>query len=218
MFGPDKCGSTNKVHFIFRHQNPITGEWEEKHLINPPAPKITKTTALYTLIVKPDQTFEILINDESVRNGSLLEDFTPAVNPPKEIDDPEDFKPETWWDDEEDGDWIPPSVPNPKCEEAAGCGPWSPPKIKNPDFKGKWTVPKIPNPEYKGVWAPRQVPNPAFFEDKTPSDFTKIAGIGIELWTMTEDILFDNIFIGHDEAQAKAFAKETYHVKKPIEQ
>lgn len=52
MFGPDKCGSTNKVHFIFRHQNPITGEWEEKHLINPPAPKITKTTALYTLIVK----------------------------------------------------------------------------------------------------------------------------------------------------------------------
>lgn len=52
MFGPDKCGSTNKVHFIFRHQNPITGEWEEKHLTNPPQPKITKTTALYTLIVK----------------------------------------------------------------------------------------------------------------------------------------------------------------------
>jgi calnexin len=51
MFGPDKCGSTNKVHF-FRHKNPITGEWEEKHLVNPPAPKITKTTALYTLIVK----------------------------------------------------------------------------------------------------------------------------------------------------------------------
>ena len=52
MFGPDKCGSTNKVHFIFRHRNPKTGEWEEKHLKNPPAPKITKTTALYTLIVK----------------------------------------------------------------------------------------------------------------------------------------------------------------------
>ncbi len=52
MFGPDKCGATNKVHFIFRHRNPKTGEWEEKHLKNPPAPKITKTTALYTLIVK----------------------------------------------------------------------------------------------------------------------------------------------------------------------
>jgi hypothetical protein len=46
----------------------------------------------------PDQTFEILINDESARKGSLLEDFSPAVNPPSEIDDPEDFKPETWVD------------------------------------------------------------------------------------------------------------------------
>ena len=37
------------------------------------------------LTVSPDQTFEILVNDESVRTGSLLEDFDPAVNPPKEI-------------------------------------------------------------------------------------------------------------------------------------
>jgi calnexin len=28
----------------------------------------------------------------------LLEDFDPPVNPPKEIDDPEDFKPESWVD------------------------------------------------------------------------------------------------------------------------
>lgn len=76
----------------------------------------------------------------------------------------------------------------------------------------------IANPDYKGVWAPKQISNPAHFEDKSPSDFTKIAGIGIELWTMTEDILFDNIFVGHDAAAAKTFAKETYHVKKPVEQ
>ena len=80
-------------------------------------------------------------------------------------------------------------VPNPKCEEGAGCGPWSAPKVRNPEYKGKWTIPKIANPDYKGEWAPRQISNPAFFEDSSPSDFTKIAGIGIELWTMTEDIL-----------------------------
>ena len=28
----------------------------------------------------------------------------------------------------------------------------------------------------------------------------------------------DNIFIGHDAAQAKKFAAETFHVKKPLEQ
>ena len=31
MFGPDKCGSDSKLHFIFRHKNPITGVMEEKH-------------------------------------------------------------------------------------------------------------------------------------------------------------------------------------------
>jgi calnexin len=154
-------------------------------------------------------------------------------------------------------------VPNPKCEDVAGCGPWTQPKIRNPDYKvgwavlvlleatadkqGKWTVPKIPNPEYKGVWTPRLIPNPQFFEDKSPADFTKIGGIGIELWTMTEDILcelrgervawrvrgigrgtvvragarahttVDNIYVGHSAADAKKFAAETYHVKKAIE-
>jgi len=32
-------------------------------------------------------------------------------------------KPEEW-DDEEDGDWIAPTVPNPNCDEAPGCGEW----------------------------------------------------------------------------------------------
>lgn len=44
----------------------------------------------------PDNTYEILINGESDKTGSLLEDFEPAVNPPKEIDDPKDKKPEDW--------------------------------------------------------------------------------------------------------------------------
>lgn len=51
----------------------------------------------------------------------------------------------------------------------------------------------IDNPDYKGVWAPRKIANPDFFEDKTPSNFEPMAGIGIELWTMQEEILFDNV-------------------------
>lgn len=31
MFGPDKCGNDIKLHFIFRHVNPLTGAVEEKH-------------------------------------------------------------------------------------------------------------------------------------------------------------------------------------------
>ena len=98
MFGPDRCGATNKVHFIFKHKNPKTGEYEEKHLNAPPTAHIDKKTNLYTLIINPDNTFEILINNKSEKKGSLLADFSPAVNPPKEIDDPEDTKPADWVD------------------------------------------------------------------------------------------------------------------------
>ncbi|KAF1969044.1 calnexin-like protein [Bimuria novae-zelandiae CBS 107.79] len=267
MFGPDKCGATNKVHFIFRHKNPKTGEYEEKHLKNPPMARIVKTTSLYTLIVKPDNSFEIKIDGESIRNGTLLEDFTPSVNPEKEIDDAEDKKPEDWvdearipdpeatkpedwdeeapfeivdeeatkpedwledepstipdpeaekpedWDDEEDGDWVAPTVPNPKCDEVSGCGKWEPPMKKNPAYKGKWTAPYIDNPAYKGVWAPRKIPNPDYFEDKTPANFEPIGAIGFEIWTMQNDILFDNIYIGHSIEDAEKLKKETFDIK-----
>ncbi|TGZ79671.1 Calreticulin-domain-containing protein [Ascodesmis nigricans] len=271
MFGPDKCGATNKVHFIFNHKNPKTGEYEEKHLKAPPMAKITKLSTLYTLIVKPDQTYELKIDGKSAKKGSLLVDFSPAVNPEKEIDDPNDKKPADWvdtariedpdakkpddwdedapyeivdedakkpedwledepqfipdptaekpedWDDDEDGDWIAPTVPNPKCEEVSGCGKWEKPMKVNPDYKGKWTPPTIDNPAYKGPWAPRKIANPDFFEDKTPSNFEPIGALGFELWTMNKDILFDNIYVGHSIEDAEKLEKETWAVKRQIE-
>jgi hypothetical protein len=44
--------SAIQLHFIFRHKNPISGEYEEKHLSIPPKPTFGKDTNLYTLIVK----------------------------------------------------------------------------------------------------------------------------------------------------------------------
>ncbi|KAF8333147.1 calnexin [Cantharellus anzutake] len=271
MFGPDLTCPGTKVHFIFRHQNPVSKEWEEKHLSSPPTPLIDEMTKLYTLIVNPDNTYEILIDDESQSKGSLLEDFTPAVNPPAEIDDPEDKKPSEWvdiakipdpeaqkpddwdedapysisdeeaqkpedwldeeplqipdpdaekpeeWDDEEDGEWVAPTIPNPKCAEASGCGEWVRPTKPNPDYKGKWSAPLIDNPDYKGPWAARKIANPNYFEDKNPANLNKIGGIGFELWTMTEDIFFDNIYIGNSVKDAKKLAKDTFHVKHALE-
>ncbi len=50
------------------------------------------------MLFSPNNTYDIFFNGESHNRGSVLEDFTPAVNPPKEIDDPEDTKPEDWVD------------------------------------------------------------------------------------------------------------------------
>jgi len=200
------------------------------------------------------------------KKGSLHEDFAPAVNPPKEIDDPTDVKPSDWvdqekikdpearkpddwdekasptildesavkpaswcddcplqvpdpeaekpddWDDDMDGDWISPLVENPRCAEV-GCGEWKPPSKANPAYKGKWVHPMIPNPAYKGLWKPQQIPNPDYFEDEQPHKLSPIGAIGIELWTMQEDIEFDNIFIDDSEDAASQFASATWAKK-----
>lgn len=52
------------------------------------------------------------------------------------------------WDEEEDGEWEPPKIQNPKCQDP-GCGEWKPAQIPNPAYKGKWSPELIDNPEYK---------------------------------------------------------------------
>jgi len=273
MFGPDKCGTTDKVHFIMRHKSPVTGEYEEKHLVTPPIPNTSdKLTHLYTAIVGADNSVKILVDNEEKKSVSLLSttDFAPAINPPTEIDDPEDKKPEAWvdeakiddpaaskpdewdedaprmiddpdaekpdawvddaplkvpdpasekpgdWDEDEDGEWEAPIVDNPACKPA-GCGEWKAPTIANPDYKGKWFAPKIDNPDYIGVWGPKQIANPNFFEDKEPHAMSPIGGIGIELWTMQNGILFDNILVSTDPSVAKALATGTFVKRKVVE-
>ena len=97
--GPDRCGSTDKVHLILQHQNPVSKEWEEKHAKDMPLSALgDRQTHLYTLIIRPDNSFEVLIDNESKKKGSLLTDMDPPVNPEKMIDDPDDKKPADWVD------------------------------------------------------------------------------------------------------------------------
>merc|ERR1712203_1167793 len=65
MFGPDICGpGTKKVHVIFNHK-------EKNHLITKEVRcKDDVFTHLYTLIVNPDATYEVLIDNESAQKGS----------------------------------------------------------------------------------------------------------------------------------------------------
>ena len=46
----------------------------------------------------PDETYDVMVDGVVKAGESLLEDFTPAVNPPAEIDDPTDSKPADWVD------------------------------------------------------------------------------------------------------------------------
>ncbi|ODV64286.1 calnexin, partial [Ascoidea rubescens DSM 1968] len=274
MFGPDKCGTTNKVHLIIKRKDPVTGEYEEKHLKTPPMIRNVKVSTLYTLILDENQNYEIRINGDVAKAGSLTDEntFSPKLNPEKEIDDVNDVKPEDWddeeeipdpdqtekpedwdetqpklipdpkakkpknwdedapnhitdpdakvpedWDEEEDGEWIAPEIPNPVCQKH-GCGKWEAPQIPNPEYKGKWRQPLITNVNYQGEWKPRKIPNPDYYEDSKPADLEEIGGIGFELWTMDNDILFDNIYLGHSIREAEFVGNTTFVPKLDIEE
>ncbi|XP_043970994.1 calmegin [Gambusia affinis] len=274
MFGPDKCGEDYKLHFIFRHKNPLNKDMEEKHAkradVDLKKFYTDKKTHLYTLVLNPDNSYEMFIDQSSVSRGNLLYDMVPPVNPPKEIDDPNDSKPDDWderakipdpeavkpddwdedapakiedpealkpegwlddepefvsdpnaekpedWDEEMDGEWEAPQVPNPSCETAPGCGEWKRPMINNPQYKGKWKAPLIDNPNYQGVWKPRKMMNPEYFEDLQPFRMTPFKALGLELWSMTSDIYFDNFIITSHKEVADRWASDSWGLKKLV--
>jgi calnexin len=188
MFGPDKCGFTNKVHFILRHKSPESGVWREHHLTNPPSVPEGTDTALYTLVIRPtDNSFAVKVNGEVKRQGSLLEEFSPPINPPKEIDDPEDSKPEDWVDEAKivdpdaakPDDWdeeAPMMIPDDSVEKPAGWLDSEPLKVPDPTVEqpedwdeeedGDWEAPMVDNPRCKqapgcGEWRRPMKKNPA---------------------------------------------------------
>lgn len=204
MFGPDHCGSTNKVHFIFRHYNPKSETWEEKHLTDAPAIKNDELSHIYTLIIRKDNTFEIKIDQETARKGSLLSDFSPAVVPEKEIDDPQDKKPADWVDEEfidEPGatkpeDWdetLPEYIPDPEDKMPEDWLVDEPTMIPDPEAvkpaewneeeDGAWEAPLIRNKKCDesgcGKWEPRLIKNPAYKGKWVPPKVKNPAYIGV---------------------------------------
>ena len=75
------------------------------------------------MVIRSDNTFDIKIDNTVAASGNLLNDMEPAINPPEEIDDPEDEKPDDWVDEAKiadpeatkPDDWdedAPPTIPD----------------------------------------------------------------------------------------------------------
>lgn len=139
-------------------------------------------------MIHPDNSFDVSVDYKIVNKGTLLEDFSPPVNPPTEIDDPEDRKPDDWderekvadpdakkpedWDEDEpeqvpDADatkpdgWLddePEMIPDPSAEK---------PEDWDEDMDGTWEAPLINNPSCEsapgcGLWKAPMKANPKF--------------------------------------------------------
>lgn len=217
MFGPDICGySTKKVHVIFNYkgQNLLTKK-EIKC-------KDDELTHLYTLIVRPDNTYEVKVDNEKVESGKLEEDWSflepkripdPQASKPadwddnEKIDDPEDKKPEDWDKPELIDD---PDAKKPDDWDDEMDGTWSPAKINNPEYKGEWKPKQIDNPNYKGPWVHPEIDNPAYVADESLYRYNDIGAVGFDLWQVKSGTIFDNILVCDDEKLAEKIGNETW--------
>ncbi|KAL7563163.1 hypothetical protein ACA910_014442 [Epithemia clementina (nom. ined.)] len=230
MFGPDICGSSNKkTHVILRSH-----EKKENLLIKKEIPcESDNMSHLYTLVLHPDNTFEVFVDNKSVREGKLEDEFD--FLEPKEIKDPDAKKPDDWVDvakipdpeDKKPDGWddIPKFIPDPEAKKPDDWddeddGEWEAPMLDNPEYKGEWKPKMIKNPDYKGKWEHPMIPNPKY---KHNEGMYKVCGkdgcthLGFELWQVKSGTLFDDILVTDSLDEAKAFAAETWEKKKTPE-
>jgi calreticulin len=222
MFGPDICGSsTKKTHVIFNYKGKNLDKKKEVRC------ESDTLSHLYTLIVKPDNTYEVQIDMNKVDSGSLEEgwDFLES----KEIRDPDEKKPDDWVDEAEiddpedkkpEGhDDIPAKIADPKATKPddwddESDGTWEAPQIDNPDFKGEWKAKRIANPAYKGVWEAKLIANPKYEADDKLYSYAKFSTVGIDVWQVKSGTIFDNLLITDDVEAATAHAEKTWKAAK----
>ncbi|XP_041751835.2 calreticulin [Coregonus clupeaformis] len=217
MFGPDICGlGTKKVHVIINYKG-------KNHLISKDVRcKDDEYTHLYTLILNPDNTYEVKIDNKKVESGSLEEDWD--ILPPKKVKDPEAVTPDDWDerervedpDDKKPEDWDrPENIADPDAKKPEDWddemdGEWEPPMVSNPDYKGEWKPSKIDNPDYKGKWVHPEIDNPEYSGDSEIYRFDSIGVIGLDLWQVKSGTIFDNFLITDDATLAEEVGNETW--------
>jgi calreticulin len=218
MFGPDLCGyDVSRIHLIFSYKGDnllkkedIKLDYQDKN----------EFTHLYTLHLRPDNTFTVYLDNKEKASGSLPEGW---AFPAKEIEDPKDVKPADWVEEQTmkdpsdvkptGHDDIPEQIVDPEAKKPSDWdddadGAWEAPMIPNPAFKGPWVQKTMPNPAFKGPFVPKKVPNPAY--DATVYAFPDIGSVGFELWVLDHGSIFDNIYVGDSLQEAQAIAERTF--------
>merc|ERR1712187_1070134 len=115
---------------------------------------------LYRMILKPDNTVKVEIDEENIYEGSIKEDWEVLL--PKEISDPADKKPDDWSDESMIDD---PTEKKPDDWDEEEDGEWEPPMKDNEAYKGEWVAKRISNPAYKGFWEAKKIDNPEYEDD-----------------------------------------------------
>ncbi|XP_042526550.1 calreticulin-3 isoform X2 [Dipodomys spectabilis] len=202
MFGPDICGFDIKtVHVILYFKNQYHSN--KKHI----RCKVDAFTHLYTLVLRPDLTYEVRIDGQAIESGSV------------------------------EYDWQLTSLKNAEKAEAQARGParargataqdWeqhfldaSAPSDWNSELDGDWQAAMLQKPPYqdglraegidRDVWLHKKMQSASYLLQQDLLEFENIGAIGLELWQVRSGTIFDNFLITDDEDYAVKFGKATW--------
>uniref|UniRef100_A0A8C2YK98 Calreticulin-3 n=1 Tax=Chinchilla lanigera TaxID=34839 RepID=A0A8C2YK98_CHILA len=197
MFGPDICGyDLMKVHVILQFKNEYH---ENKKSIKC---KVDGFTHLYTLILRPDLSYEVKIDGQTIELGSIEYDWQLTSLRKAER------RPRESWDSP--GDWE-------KHFLDAGTGK---PGDWNSELDGDWPGPMLQKPPYQDglkpegidqdIWLHEKMRSTSYLTQYDLSEFENIGAIGLELWQVRSGTIFDNFLLTDDEEYAESFGKATW--------
>ncbi|XP_013001959.2 calreticulin-3 isoform X3 [Cavia porcellus] len=205
MFGPDICGfDFKKVHVILQFKNEYHAN---KKTIKC---KVDGFTHLYTLILRPDLTYEVKIDGQSTELGSIEHDWhltslrktaAMVVAAAADTDQGRARTAQDWkkhfldarankpsdWNSELDRDWPGPMLQKPPYQDGLK------PEGINPD-----------------IWLHEKMSSTSYLTQYDLSEFENIGAIGLELWQVRSGTIFDNFLLTDDEAYAENFGKATW--------
>ncbi|KAM5237940.1 calreticulin-3 [Ctenodactylus gundi] len=199
MFGPDICGfDIKKVHVILQFKN-------EYHANKKPIRcKVDGFTHLYTLILRPDLTYEVKIDGLSIESGSIEYDW--QLSSLRSMEAASAEAQHRGQEDRSTQDW------EKRFLDASSNWP--------SDLDRDWPAPLLQKPPYQEGLMPEGIDRDLWLHQKMSSaqpllpydlaEFENIGALGLELWQVRSGTIFDNFLLTDDEEYAENFGKATW--------
>lgn len=212
QFGPDICGF-KKIHVIFNYEERKLAMKRELSC------KDDRLTHLYTLVIKPDNSYLIKIDNKIERTGMLLEDWD--FVPRRMINDTKVTKPlgnpkSTDLKDAKSHDWNQTDVEFYFNGEEQKNDDLKRPMIKN-SVNEEWKSKSTDSSNYKGQRLDHLSENHEHLSHSDLYRYDEICGIGFDIWQVESGTLFDNILITDDELEAEKHGNDTWGIIKEKE-
>ncbi|XP_054982658.1 calreticulin-3 isoform X1 [Sorex araneus] len=198
MFGPDICGfDVTKVHVILHFKNQYHSNKKTIRC------KVDGFTHLYTLVLRPDLSYEVRIDGQVAESGDIEYDWNLVSL--KSAAKKTQTEPQAWeqdWDKQFlDAGASAPSDWNSKLD-----GDLQAPLLQKPPYQDSLKAEGINN----DVWLHHKLKNTNYLTEYDLSEFENIGAIGLELWQVRSGTIFDNFLITDDEEYAEKFGKATW--------